>query len=127
MLVLYVLQQHDDEPRERISRVEHRLRVVVSAIRKPRPPLAGALDFGHNLKRFEYTALSVIRVKSGSSHNVMITPVASGFQGYDPSAKGAIISHTYRKSILVGRRRWRGLDSAFGHEFFCLSIAKLDG
>ena len=53
MLVVDVLEQHDDEPRERVSRVEHRLGVVVSAIREPRPPLAGGLDFGYNLKRVE--------------------------------------------------------------------------
>ena len=53
VLVVDVLEQHDDEPRERVSRVEHRLGVVVSAIREPRPPLAGGLDFGYNLKRVE--------------------------------------------------------------------------
>ena len=53
MLVLDVLEQDDDEPGERVARVEHRLRVVVGPIREPRPSLAGGLDIWHNLKCIE--------------------------------------------------------------------------
>ena len=37
MLVVDVLEQHDDEAGERVARVEHRLRVVERPTRKARP------------------------------------------------------------------------------------------